>query len=111
MRDKGMTAEQYDARRAEHVAHLDTLQMALLNAKALSDKMRIKRLSVQIAQVQLILHKEFPKRRLHDPATLPTHFMDACKARLPPEQFAGLIEAAKRLQLAALQEASQQEVA
>lgn len=90
----------YNEQRAAHIKHLDTLQMALLNAKALGDRAKIKRLGVQIGQVQLILRREFPKRR-HDPTTLPDYFLIACKDRLPPEQFAGLIDVAERLQATA----------
>lgn len=94
-----MSHAEYDAQRAAHIARLDTLKMAALNAKTAGDHHRVKEISVQIAQIELILRKEFPKRR-HDPATLPDYFLIVCKDRLPPEQYAGLIEAAKRLQAA-----------
>jgi hypothetical protein len=94
-----MNPNDYDAQRAAHIAHLDALKRDAQDAKAKDDPVRTKRLNVQISQVELILRHEFPKRR-HDPTTLPDYFLIACQKRLPPEQFSGLIEAAKRLQAA-----------
>lgn len=90
-----------DQQRASLVACLDGLRDELNTAKLQQDPVRVKHISVQIAQVELMLRQRFPKQRKFDSETFPDFFMEVCREMMTKPQYKAIVDEAKRRQLAA----------
>lgn len=88
-----------EEKRASLVAVWKALQPELADAKLKKDPARVKRISVEIAQVGLLIHAIRPKRR--SALGLSELFIDICREQMTKPQFNLIMDEANRRQRAA----------